>query len=109
MAEPWIIKKGDTWPNWEGQLTDANGIVDLTNATSAKLMRVPTGGGSLQTLTLTFNTPRTLGFVTRDWQTGDNDTIGTFKCEVEVTWNDGSIETFPNTGVYTMVVEPDLG
>jgi hypothetical protein len=109
VADPWVIKQHDTWPNWEGQLTDANGVVDLTNATSARLLRQPQPGGTLQDLALTFKAPRTSGFVVRDWVTGDNGTAATYKCEVEVTWNDGSIETFPNTGTYTMIVEPDLG
>lgn len=106
----WTIKAHDTWPNWVGQLKDATGRpVDLTNATSAKLMRLPQGGGALQTLALTFVSPRNSGQVMRDWQTGDNDTAGVFNCEVEVTYSDGSVETFPNTGVYVMTVEADLG
>jgi hypothetical protein len=106
----WTIKQHDTWPNWTAQLRDAsNRPVDLTNATSAKLMRLPAGGGALQTLDLTFLSPRTQGQVMRDWQTGDNATANECRCEVEVTYNDGSVETFPNTGVYTMTVEADLG
>jgi hypothetical protein len=110
VAKVWTLKQHDTWPNWEGQLQDENKQpIDLTNAASAKLMRVLTTGGSLQTLPLTFKTPRTSGFVVRDWQDGDNDVPGTFKCEVEVTLNDGSIMTAPNEGTYTMIVEADLG
>jgi hypothetical protein len=106
----WTIKQHDTWPNWVGQLRDSTGsAVDLTNATSAKLMRRPNPAGSVQTLTLSIVVPATLGQVMRDWQTGDNDTANVYDCEVEVTWNDGSIETFPNTGTYQMTVEADLG
>lgn len=106
----WTLKQNDTWPNWVGQLKDAsNRPVDLSNATTAKLMRLPEGGGALQTLTLAFVEPRTLGQVIRDWQTGDNAVANVYRCEVEVTYADGSVETFPNTGVYTMTVEADLG
>lgn len=105
----WTIKQHDTWPNWVAQLRDATGAKDLTNAASAKLMRLPQGGGALQTLTLTIVSPATLGQVMRDWVDGDNDTASVYSCEVEVTWGDGSVETFPNTGTYQMTVEADLG
>jgi hypothetical protein len=109
MADPWIIKQHDTYPPLEAQLSDKNGVVDLTNAASARLLRQPTPAGALQDLPMTFKSPRTSGFVVRDWATGDNAAAGTYSCEVEVTWNDGKITTFPNDGTFTIKVEADLG
>jgi hypothetical protein len=36
------------------------------------------------------------GEITYNWSTADTNTVGNYVAEVEVTWNDGKAETFPN-------------
>jgi hypothetical protein len=44
------------------------------------------------------------------WQPADTSTIGAgeIRCEVDVTWAPGQIETFPNKGYFTFTIEEDL-
>jgi len=43
------------------------------------------------------------------WNAEDTANAGSFKAEFEVTYTDGSIETFPNDGYITIEIDPDLG
>ena len=44
-----------------------------------------------------------------EWQPGDTDTEGFYDAEFEVTYSDGTVETFPNRGFITVIISPDLG
>lgn len=83
--------------------------VDLTTATSAKLI-ARTAGGSPTTFTsvLAFGTPRTGGTLIYTPVAGDSAVAGQFQAEVEVTSPTG-IETFPNDGYFTIFIIGDLG
>jgi hypothetical protein len=48
------------------------------------------------------------GIVTYDWQTGDTDVSGVYYAEFEVTYGDGSVETFPNSGNISIKITPEL-
>ena len=48
------------------------------------------------------------GIVQYDWVSGDTDTIGTYNVEWEVTYGDGTIETFPNSDYEIVVVVDKL-
>ena len=42
------------------------------------------------------------------WLAADTDTVGTFEAEFEVTFADGSVETYPNFGNLEIVIADDI-
>ena len=48
------------------------------------------------------------GIVEYSWQAGDTDTAGTYYGEIEVTYADNTVETFPNNGYFTIIIKEDL-
>jgi hypothetical protein len=48
------------------------------------------------------------GIVEYSWQAGDTDTAGTYYGEIEVTYGDATVETFPNNGYFTVIIKEDL-
>ena len=103
------IKRNDTAPAFTATLRDAAGVaVNLTGATVRFLMRNP------RTRTLKVAAAMTIldataGRVSYAWQTGDTDEAATYQVEVEVTFGDGTIETFPNGEHHELQVIKDLG
>ena len=48
------------------------------------------------------------GVVKYDWSPEDTDTPGRYETEVEVTYTDGSVETFPNGGYSIVTIVDDV-
>lgn len=114
MAD-FVIKKDNTSPAIERQLTDENGnALDVSSAGDIRFVMgqvpgetpkvgdnlagnvsMPNGGGD--------------GVVKYEWQTGDTDTAGRFKAEFEVEWQDGTIEDFPIGYHLIILVRQDVG
>lgn len=109
MATDFYIKQADTAPPLVAILKDATlEPVDLTGTTLRFIMSAST------TATPTVDQPAELvdavnGRVRYLWQTGDTDIIGSYKAEFEVTWPDGTYETFPNKIYINVKVVADLG
>lgn len=82
--------------------------VDLTNATQAKMLAKNTGTGSTISSILAF-TSRLTGVLTWTPIAGDTASPGTYQAEVEITWSDGGIETYPNDGYFTISIVADVG
>ncbi len=102
-----IIKQNDTSPSLEATLSDANLVpVDITAATVMLHMKA-VGGDVVLDEQMTI-TDADGGVVQYDWQTGDTDTVGTYYVEFEVTYADGSIETFPNNSSLPLVITREL-
>lgn len=101
------IKQNDTSPSLEATLSDANLVpVNLTAATV--MLHMKAIGGDLildEQMTLT---DAENGVVQYDWRAGDTATVGTYYVEFEVTYLDGSVETFPNTGNAVVVITSSL-
>jgi len=99
------MKSGDTLPSLEATLTNAAGLaVDLTTAASVAL-HVTTMG----TRTVVLNeggviVAPTLGQVRFDWDVDDVLPAANYLAEWEVTFNDGSVESFPNNGYFVIRV-----
>jgi len=103
-----VIKQNDTSPDFQRTLLDSDGVaVPLTGATVRfhmyDQMRTTAKIDGAATITDAAN-----GVVVYSWAAGDTDTTGWYWGEFEVTFSDGSIETFPNTGYTSIKVSPEL-
>lgn len=84
--------------------------VDLTNASSAKLVAKVAPGGDSFVSVLAFGSPRTGGTVIYTPVVGDTDNSGDYQAEVEITWGTpAGVETFPNDSYFTIHIKADLG
>lgn len=111
----WTIKQHDTAPPYVAALRNDFGetsesALDLTDATSVYFLMRPSGVGDV---TPTIRALCTIddavnGLVTYQWVTGDTDITDTYDVEFEIDWSDGTIQTVPNDGYMTVVVEDDL-
>jgi len=101
------IKQNDTSPSVQAALTDANNTaINLTGASVQFHMEAV--DGTLKVDAAMTVTDDTGGVVQYDWVTGDTDTVGTYYVEFEVTYSDGSIETFPNNNKEVIIIRPEL-
>lgn len=113
MSDTFTIKQNDTRPKIRVQLAETGeGALDLTTAEKVYfLMRAKADADP--------TSPKVKGecaFVNKSegkveytWEEGDTDTIGEFKAEWEIHYEDGGIETVPNDGYVIVNVEDDLG
>lgn len=97
------IKQGDTGPPLTITCTDNGDAVDLSAADTVKVIA---DGAATFTRTVTGSNA---GVVVMPWQTTDTAALGQIQLEVEVTWQDGTIQTFPGEGFLRVTVTNDLG
>jgi len=103
------ITQNDTSPSIKATLRDgANAVIDLTGA-ACKIHVMPLGGTVLKVDAATNITDATGGVVQYDWVAADTNAFGTFSVQFEVTYGNGSIETFPNSGSLPLVITKELG
>jgi hypothetical protein len=69
---------------------------------------VPLGGGTAKVDAAAVVVDGPTGVVRYDWVTADTDTEGAYNCEVEVTFSNGAVETFPNSTYLRVDVLADL-
>ena len=69
-------------------------------------MRPPGGAVKIEADAIVIDA--TAGVVRYNWLPEDTDTAGTFQAEFEVTYTDGSVETFPNLGYIEIVITDDI-
>lgn len=105
MATKRTMQSGDTWPPLRGLASDEDGPVDLTVAVSMRAMCK----SSTHLIELPAEVIDPIEIVNEgepneeqyNWQadlvTGDTDIIGNYVVQLEVTWEAGRIETFPNS------------
>lgn len=99
------IKRGDTAPPLRGTVTDGGIPVDLTAATVTvigKRNNVPVFSRAATTKT-------DQGVVTMVWGPTDTAVAGLISVEIQTTWPDGTVMTFPPAGYLNVMVDPDLG
>lgn len=102
------IKTNDTSPKLVVTLTDASGnLVNLAGA-SAKFHMKGYGASSLKVQASADITDAANGRVEYGWSAGDTDTAGTYYGEVEITYGDTTVETFPNNGYFSIIIKEDL-
>jgi hypothetical protein len=102
------IKRNDTSPSMLATLQDADGDAVNITAASVRFHLRPIGSQ-----TVTVDEAATIvtaldGLVRYDWQAADTDTIGSYQAEFEVTYEDGTVETFPNDGYIRVEIISDI-
>ena len=102
------IKQNDTVPSLRAALQNGSGdAVDITGATCQFHMRVlgqtaVTVDASAQII------DEETGIVQYNWIAADTDTVGSYQAEFEVTYPDGTVETFPNNGYIRVEITDDI-
>jgi len=100
-----IIKQNDTAPSIKAILS---GFSDLTGVSVVFNMK-PTDDDTVKISRGTGNiVDETKKLVEYEWQAADTDTSGTFYGEFEVTYSDGSIETYPNNTCLQIKIIDDI-
>ena len=118
MSNIFKIKQNDTWPPIYARLEDVNGEINLNNATVRFLMRTEKAtelkvDGTAHILTPVereaFDTDEPPN-VKYSWNPdkSDTDTVGEYLAEWEATYDDGSVQTFPNVGYNAVVISKEL-
>jgi hypothetical protein len=100
------LRQGDTRTAIKATLLDSSGQpVNLTGATVSFLM----GRNGTQVI----NRYATIhdavnGVVWSVWNPGETDVPGFYHAEFKVTFSDGSVESYPNSGSIKVIIEPDV-
>lgn len=109
MAASFYIKQNYTAPTIEAVLTDSNGRVkSMADASTVKFhmkseqgtILVEDGVGSVKNALK--------GIVAYQWQSGDTSNTGIHNAEFQIEYNNGQIETFPNTGYIRVIVKDEI-
>lgn len=100
------IKRGDTSPALVYALSPS---VNLAAATVVFNMTGRTGAAPIARAPAAVVGDPADGVVSYSWQADDTAQTGRYRGEFEVTYADGAIETFPNTGFIDILVHADLG
>lgn len=100
------IKRGDTSPALRYPLSPAT--VDLSGASVSFSMAAEAGPPILYRAPaeVVTTTPPVVQYA---WQAGDTDRAGMFDAEFVVTFADGRVETFPNSGFIPVTIAADAG
>lgn len=107
MSDTFYIKTGDTSPVLQYTLSPTPAT--LAGATVVFNMRTQDRTSIIARGTAYVVGDVTAGVVRYVWQSGDTDTAGLFNGEFEVTFSDGSVETFPNYEYFKVRISDDLG
>lgn len=103
------LKRNDTAPSFTATCTDSAGdAVDITGATIRFHMVGPAPSSAVKVDAAATIVSGAAGTVRYDWQTGDTDTSGSYKAEVEVTFTDSTIRTFPTSNYSIVRIVSDL-
>ena len=94
--------RNDLKPDLVITLRDDNGPVDLTAATSTRVIARRDG---TVLFTRAAASVTALGVVTTLWQTADTSVVGTIDVEVEVTWPGTKLQTFRANNVVEVVAD----
>ena len=102
-----IIKRNATSPSLAGTATDSNDAsIDISGAT-VRFHMLDTDGNTVVDAAATIASGPA-GTMRYDWAAADTDVAGGFRGECEVTYADGTIETFPNTSYIPIRIYEDL-
>jgi hypothetical protein len=102
------IKTNDTSPKLTVDLTDGSGAAISLAGSTARFHMKKYGETSLKVDASANITDADNGRVEYSWASGDTDTAGTYYGEIEITYGDETVETFPNSGYFTIIIQEDL-
>ena len=102
------IKTNDTSPKLALTLEDALGNAVGLAGCSARFHMKAFGASSLKIDAAASIEDNVNGTIEYSWTGTDTDTAGTYYGEIEVTYADSTIETFPNNGYFTIIIKEDL-
>lgn len=105
MSNVFSIKRGDTSPSLIYTLSPS---VNLVGASAVFNMRALSGTASIARASATID-DTTVGIVSFDFSAEQTGVAGTYHAEFEITFSDGSIETYPNNDYLVINITPDLG
>ena len=101
------LVENDTLPSLEAQLLDGNGNPLNLDLCSVKFhMSNFRGVLKIDRQAIISNVEN--GEVKVEWQEGDTDAVGTYKCEFEVNMPDGKVITIPNDGYFLISIVSEL-
>lgn len=105
-----ITKQNDTTPPIEVVLVDSNGFpVNLTGATVVFHMRVrPAGAVKVNGSAATIVGTASNGRVRYNLTASDRDTADIYEAEFQVTFADGTIQSFPGEGYIIVDIQDDI-
>ncbi len=104
MSRTFTIKRGDTSPALRFAIEPES--IDLTSATCTFQMRPRRGAILLDSAAVVEGiSPPILRY---NWANGDTDATGVYEAEFRVTYSDGTVETFPNSGFISVVIKQDV-
>jgi hypothetical protein len=109
MTDTAYLKQNDTSPTLDAILTNAAGVVvDITGA-SVQFHMQKIGATTIKVDAEATVVDGAAGHVRYTLQAGDTDTPGSYKAEYQVTFSDGTIETFKNTpDQLRVVITPEI-
>jgi hypothetical protein len=97
------MKIGDTRPIFSTPILDSDGVaISLASATALLNIQLPDLSLVTKTLVIVGSN------VTYQWLTNDLPVIGDYRFEVQITFGDGTKQTFPPKGYGTISVHADL-
>jgi len=102
------IKQNDTVPSIRAELQNGSGDpIDLLDASARFHMRNIGGNTAVvDAEAVIINEPS--GVVQYNWVAADTAAIGSYQAEFEITYPDGTIETFPNNGYIRVEIIDDI-
>jgi len=110
MIDEFFIKRNDRRETLERILKGSTGaIVDISGAAVKFIMRETLTGVIKINSVATIVGAGTDGHVRYSWAAGDTDTAGLYDAEWQVTFADGTPQTFPNDGYLVVHILPDAG
>ena len=105
-----VLKQDDTVPALQVTLADSNGPINLTNATSVKVVMKGNNTGTVVVGVCTV-TNAIAGQVSYTFTAANTATPDVYQVEFEIVWAGGGEQTVPNAAASnpTVEIDPELG
>lgn len=102
------MKRGDTSPSWDILCLDDDGNAVNVEGASVQFHARLAGSDTLKVDSAGSVVDGAAGHVRYEPTSSDTDTVGLYEVEVEMTFSDGSIETFPNSTSLQILIIDDI-